>query len=305
MKAVVVYHANCLDGFTAAWVFHTLAEKDYTEGVTYVPASYGDPLPEFPAGPCNLYILDFFYSRSQLEQLCRVFNKVLLLDHHKTAIDTISPEVWPPGQWPDNLEMALDMNRSGAGIPWDWFSGESVGRSKLVNYIEDRDLWRFNLPFSKEVSAYIKRQKMDFNSWDILEEDLLWNFATVVNSGSILLKERDSLIKEIAAEPRKMEIFWLDGVKRVMAHCINCPPGFSSEVGNYIVTNYGTVGVTYSQNSKGTTKFSLRSRNDLEDVAKIAEAFGGGGHRNAAGFTLKEPKQSEILILAAANFLNY
>lgn len=36
----------------------------------------------------------------------------------------------------------------------------------------------------------------------------------------------------------------------------------------------------------GMLKGSLRSRGEV-DVARIAEAFGGGGHRNAAGFTSK------------------
>ena len=34
----------------------------------------------------------------------------------------------------------------------------------------------------------------------------------------------------------------------------------------------------------GMLKGSLRSRGDV-DVAEIAATFGGGGHRNAAGFT--------------------
>ncbi|MFN3481322.1 MAG: DHH family phosphoesterase, partial [Thermodesulfovibrionales bacterium] len=33
-------------------------------------------------------------------------------------------------------------------------------------------------------------------------------------------------------------------------------------------------------------KVSLRSKGDL-NVAEIAEAFGGGGHRNAAGYKIK------------------
>lgn len=297
MKAVVIYHDNCLDGFTSAWAFHRLRGFEYTDGVTYIPASYEEPFPSFPEGPCDLYILDFSYSRAELEYFCPLFNTVTLLDHHKTAMENIGPKVWPLEQWPDNLGMVLDMQRSGAGITWDWFSKDPVGRSKLVSYIEDRDLWKFNLPFSKEISAYIQMQKRDFNSWDILEEDLLWNFDTVTNSGGLLLRQRDQIVEELAAAPRKMEIFGLDGVRMAHAHCINCPPSLSSEAGNHIVTDYGTVGVTYHQDVKGRTKFSLRSRDDLEDVSKIAKAFGGGGHRNAAGFIVREPDAEETLVL--------
>ena len=31
---------------------------------------------------------------------------------------------------------------------------------------------------------------------------------------------------------------------------------------------------------------SLRSINELPDVSKVATMFGGGGHRNASGFTV-------------------
>ncbi|NIV11578.1 MAG: bifunctional oligoribonuclease/PAP phosphatase NrnA, partial [Aliifodinibius sp.] len=36
--------------------------------------------------------------------------------------------------------------------------------------------------------------------------------------------------------------------------------------------------------------YSLRSRGDF-DVSALAERFGGGGHKNAAGFRVKRSKQ--------------
>jgi phosphoesterase RecJ-like protein len=49
----------------------------------------------------------------------------------------------------------------------------------------------------------------------------------------------------------------------------------------------------------GIYRTSLRSKGDV-NVAKVAERFGGGGHRNAAGCTLKgswEDAESEIVAL--------
>src|SRR5204862_7361464 len=42
----------------------------------------------------------------------------------------------------------------------------------------------------------------------------------------------------------------------------------------------------FKETSPGVYRTSLRSKGDV-NVAKIAEQFGGGGHRNAAGCTLK------------------
>jgi len=47
----------------------------------------------------------------------------------------------------------------------------------------------------------------------------------------------------------------------------------------------GTFGATYYQDSNMQIHFSLRSIGDY-DVSKIAKQFGGGGHRNAAGYVI-------------------
>ncbi|MFQ5465900.1 MAG: bifunctional oligoribonuclease/PAP phosphatase NrnA [Thermodesulfobacteriota bacterium] len=46
------------------------------------------------------------------------------------------------------------------------------------------------------------------------------------------------------------------------------------------------VGLLFRETGEGTYKVSLRSKGEV-DVARVAERFGGGGHRNAAGFTIK------------------
>jgi phosphoesterase RecJ-like protein len=48
------------------------------------------------------------------------------------------------------------------------------------------------------------------------------------------------------------------------------------------------VGLLFMEQSRGGIKLSIRSRNGL-DCAKLAGAFGGGGHRAAAGALLPEP----------------
>lgn len=47
----------------------------------------------------------------------------------------------------------------------------------------------------------------------------------------------------------------------------------------------GTYGATYYSTKDGSLKWSLRSTGNY-DVSAIAKDFGGGGHKNAAGFTL-------------------
>lgn len=48
------------------------------------------------------------------------------------------------------------------------------------------------------------------------------------------------------------------------------------------------VSVLFKENSEGKLRCSLRSKGAV-NVARIAQAFGGGGHKTAAGFTCRSP----------------
>ncbi|MFZ5775674.1 MAG: DHH family phosphoesterase, partial [Thermodesulfobacteriota bacterium] len=45
---------------------------------------------------------------------------------------------------------------------------------------------------------------------------------------------------------------------------------------------------------KGLVSVSLRSKGTNYDVAKVAASFGGGGHRNAAGFKVLDTSIEEV-----------
>jgi hypothetical protein len=40
------------------------------------------------------------------------------------------------------MSAIFDMNRSGAGLAWDYFQ-PMTSRLRFIDYLEDRDLWRF------------------------------------------------------------------------------------------------------------------------------------------------------------------
>ena len=48
------------------------------------------------------------------------------------------------------------------------------------------------------------------------------------------------------------------------------------------------------ESESGLVSVSLRSKGTAYDVAEVAAAFGGGGHRNAAGFKLGETTIAEV-----------
>lgn len=63
----------------------------------------------------------------------------------------------------------------------------------------------------------------------------------------------------------------------------NCPTHLTSDVGHELANQSGTFGLLWSITKDGHCACSLRSNGDY-DVSAIAKKFGGGGHKNAAGF---------------------
>jgi phosphoesterase RecJ-like protein len=81
-------------------------------------------------------------------------------------------------------------------------------------------------------------------------------------------------------------------------------PGDTEDVVNMLLSVAGSeVAVIFQEQADGKIKASLRSRSDV-DVRCVAEHFGGGGHRAAAGATIVAPlakAEAEMLrILRAA-----
>ncbi len=69
-------------------------------------------------------------------------------------------------------------------------------------------------------------------------------------------------------------------------------PSDSEDIINLTLSVGGTeVAVIFVQQPKGGFKVSLRSRSQV-DCAALAEKFGGGGHKKAAGLFINEPLQS-------------
>lgn len=97
------------------------------------------------------------------------------------------------------------------------------------------------------------------------------------------------LLSEVLATAKRDEsgrVAWMRQTLEMQEHA-----GATDEDGDGFVNFPLTVGeveavVLLKENSPGVYRTSLRSKGDV-NVARIAESFGGGGHRNAAGCTLR------------------
>lgn len=260
----VLYHSNCYDGFGAAYS----AWKRFGSGAKYIPVSYGQPPPEMPDAT-EIYILDFSYDRQTLLDLS-LDKRVIVLDHHKTAEETLRDLI---GQY-RNLEIHFDMNRSGALITWEYLHPE-IPVPLLISHISDRDLWKFELTGSKEVHAALVSTPFDFEVWDNLFVNQLYI------EGAACIKFQDQLVKNIVHKA------WKEKIDGHLIPVVNTSSSWS-EVGHALLERFPDAPFvacfTVMDNS---IMWSLRSAGEF-DVSAVAKKFGGGGHKNAAGF--KTPK---------------
>lgn len=291
-RALVIYHGpGCRDGFAAAWVV-----KNSLEGIHFLDfkaAQYGE-LPPDLTGYQKAYILDFSYPRSIMEALlsnpdCEVY----CYDHHKTAAEALK------GLSSDG-RVVFDMARSGAGLTWDLLVGGK--RPPLVDYVEDRDLWRFKLEDSKAINAWLASLPFDFAAWGLASHNLGADRETAVAIGKVLLRVEDQYAKGKAAQAtmRTFAYHPTYATKLVQVPVINTTHLVSEVLhelcqgqdvmGNSTTPLGKTVGppfaVGWFQNKEGRFVYSLRSAEGGADVGEIAKAWGGGGHKHAAGFTL-------------------
>lgn len=274
MKTLVLYHANCFDGFCAAWVAKGVLKGE----VEFVPVQYGQDPPEQAFDKdTRLYVLDFSYSRDVMFKLAALRHEAMVvLDHHKTAQEALcdlSIEL-ASHNCGDALSVTFDMNKSGGRLAWEHFYKLSNIRPPwLVDYTEDRDLWRWKLAQSKEINAALRSYPQDFALWDEFARKDALNFGA---EGAAILRREKQIVDDHVRYAREIQ---MDGHNIL---CVNATVMFSEIAGE--LAKGRPFGACYFDRADGKRQWSLCSRDEGVNVSEVAKLHGGGGHRNAAGF---------------------
>lgn len=273
-KPVVIYHKGCADGVAAAWCFH----KYFGDEMEYYAGVYQEPPPDIFNR--DVYLVDFSYKRDVVDMICRYANKVTLLDHHKTALQDLEglDEKWP------NFNTGWSTtDLSGCTIAWSFVKNTIKHRDTIppiLEYIEDRDLWKFELPNTKEVMMAVFSREITFETIDELASYKKSDITKkLVTEGQVLIRKYQAdLMRVIKTSTRN---FTIGGH---IVPCCNCNSLFTSDAGSHLAVHNPFAATYYDTDKKRI--FSLRSSDNGLDVSHIAKAYGGGGHRNAAGFAV-------------------
>jgi len=265
---LVLYHADCMDGYAAAWALW----KVFANTARYLPVRHQTPMPEFADGT-ELYIVDFCYPAEVLVSAAQTASKIVVLDHHISAQKEF--EAYQTAL-PDNLEVNFIQQHSGCMIAWQYFHANTEA-PQLLQHIEDHDIWRHQLPKTEEIcKALYLRLPVHFSAFEKIK------LATLQREGALLLKQQKLNVNRLLKARHTVKLNSIKGL------AVNAPGMFASDLGHELAEKSGTFGLTYFFHGKDQRfECSLRSIGDF-DVSKLAVQFGGGGHKNAAGFRIDQ-----------------
>lgn len=281
---ICIYHAHCIDGFTAAWAIY----KRWPEA-TFIAASYGEAPPDV-AGK-HVLIVDFSFKRPVLLEMAKSAASITILDHHVSAQKDLAPfavadmnALEPPEVLALSvaaIQALFDMYRSGAMLAWEYaHPGKAV--PNIVDHVQDRDLWCFAHHGTEEINASLALLPMDMAVWCLTADQLQgegWHEHYAM--GSALMRQATKNCEAVIGASLTMRT--IDGH---FVPTVNAPHFMASEIGNILAEKGFPFAATWYDTFNNKRAFSLRSTDAGEDVSVIAAKFGGGGHRNAAGFAV-------------------
>jgi len=264
---VVIYHKNCPDGFASAWS----AWKKFGDGASYVPASYGDPIPEGIGGK-EVYVVDFSYDSPRLRDLESKAGRLVVIDHHKGGEAHVRA----------TKEHVFDLNHSGAYLAWQYFHPDQKVPD-FIEYLSDGDINIYTRPDAHTICTYICSTEKSFAAFDAVYSEMEnpTQREGVIEKGKLLERYKDSML-----EPALKSIHFIK-LHDVILPAVNCvfPMDEKSDLIHRMYDLYPPVAMSYRYDD-GEWKCSLRSNGDF-DCTVLAGKFGGSGHKGSSGFSIK------------------
>ena len=268
-KKIIVFYHDDLDGFTGAWT----AWKKLKDRAEYMELGYDTKNYDFlfQLKDKDIYMIDYSLDKKEMLNLAEK-NKVILIDHHFSSKETAN---LLPGS-------VFDDKRSGASLSWKYFHSNKKP-PLIVRYVEDYDIWKFELPHAKELIAVLKLYSFNFKVWDkvakIFQDKR--KIKELIKKGQAIVDYQKSLIGELSNKGQEVIFEGNDAI------AVNSPV-LSSEIGNHIYTKTGKIGIVWSYKGKDKLKIHVSLRGDGKiNLSELANKFGGGGHKAAAGFAIE------------------
>ena len=279
----VLYHgSNCPDGFASAFVAHLrLGER-----AQYLPQDHprSGPLPIVDGE--TVCVVDYCFKKEETLAFLGAAKGFLVLDHHASAEKELADV--------SDANKVFVMGQSGATLAWNFFfPADPV--PLWLRYVEDKDIWRWALRDSEAFTAGFSMVPQTFAAYGALHAGGDAAVDALIKKGGAIVEYRNTVIKSHCrrAVPATLKIAPA-GLKGAVVNCTT----LASEIGNAMCKDGADYAVVWNYDgSKKEFYVSLRSIDgEKADVSVMAKAYGGGGHKCAAGFSWREATMEELFV---------
>lgn len=232
-----------------------------------------------------IIIVDFSFKPEVMNKLLKITQAVVWIDHHKTAMEYVYDYKYPiPG--------SRSREHAACLLTWKYFMGPG-SIPDAIRYISDRDNW--NWKFGKLTAYFNEGLKL----YDHEPEDEIWStllqddhcieaeelLCKIMDEGRTCIKFRDQICKQYH-KSFGFSCRFIANNKYYTAYTHGLGMFGSESFGDMI--NEYDICVSFSYKGKEDEWIiSIYSNKDNIDCSKIAESYGGGGHKGAAGFLYK------------------
>lgn len=278
------YH-NDLDGHCAGAIVQKFYEYPTDSCVEYIEIGYNDfdKFNEVKEGD-TVYIVDISFTEKTLPYLLNVWEKcgrsLRWIDHHQSSVDMREKY-----QHLNDIGGIVESGNSGAYLTWRYlFPHDKVPYA--VRLVDDYDCWKLKIEdstFFKLGMETLKDYPTDVVWCDLFNDD---DCSKIIVSGKSIHTWLMSFYNHYCSY-NSYETN-IGGHAALVLNLKTNSWAFGQRVNDYpIVCGWVFDGKRYN--------YSLYSVSNIVDCAKIAESYGGGGHKGAAGFV------SDKLLFAPAD----
>lgn len=280
-STILIYHHDDNDGSCAAAVAGNYYDRNEF-AIKFIAINYGKESwseEEIEAAE-KVWLVDF--TSDEMDEFVKVCGpRLIWIDHHKTAMERF-PDLWTSSSIPG----IRSVEKAACVLTWEYTHPEDILPPAAVAYIGDKDIWKFEYADTRAFSAgfSLMVKTPDDPTWDEL---LSSEYEDIVNKmisiGELLLEAQSYKLQK--AFDRGVDFMFHDWRARLVN-----TTGNISELGEFIYKKPEYDIAVMWQAVEDMVVFSLRSDSgnpDSPDCAEIAKQYGGGGHKNAAGFQKK------------------
>lgn len=296
---IVISHKGCPDGLSAVWCYYhylrSIASKFVPSYYEMQPGEYLD----LDYTNKKVLLLDICFKLEDLVRTSKLAENITVLDHHKS------------NYYPDlnisNITFVFDMGRSGAQISWDFFfPTQKDNRPWFIDMIADRDLWKWELVDSEEITTGMYFNGLYKNEgFDKLLLYVDSDIRKLKLEGRTIMKMNKSKVEYLAKQALLVTFdeYHLYKILRKLpnsnqqklvefskykVYIVNAEHSIASELGNMLSKKTECDFAIVYRYDLMTNQWFLSCRKSKEniDLSVLTKKFGGGGHPAASGFSL-------------------